>query len=554
VRAILEKRSLQIAGVAACVAGLLAAAIVWKHTWDDSAITLGYSRNLALTGEVRFGKFGERVEGCTTFLWMIVGAGICELFQQPERVLDATKVACAGLYLLNAFLLDRLARALGLSLRGRAVMVVLFALSAISIVSIADAMENHLFLFLHLAAALLWIRLRRGSAGADPWLLGLVMAGLLLCRPEGVFVGLALLVAIPFESPDAHRRAFVVRILGALSIGAVAFGALLLWRHQTFGVLVTNSVLAKRWTPYSATGAARITGGLRDIAHFFVAAVLPLAPFGLAAAAMDAPSRARLLRALRAVARENVAFVVCIACYVAFFFVTGVVSGTKNRVVLSVIPFVWCLLGAAYERASIVLTPRLTRVAVASAVVLFAGAQGLYFFRYVTMEVTVDNILNRASPVAELARLSGDRAPWRIALPDVGGPLLWWGEKVELVDTALLNETASARSGWGALQPVLFDRNPPDAILTHDLWTPLAGLDHSEYFHAHYAKVRINDQLVFLRDDRIHALVAAPPSQVTVDEAGPMLAGIRDDTLIDEPCVLHLTVPGHDVPGPEWPP
>lgn len=56
-----------------CIAFLLFQAVVFENTWDDAYISYRYSRNFVENNGLVY-NIGERVEGYTTFLWvMIIG-------------------------------------------------------------------------------------------------------------------------------------------------------------------------------------------------------------------------------------------------------------------------------------------------------------------------------------------------------------------------------------------------------------------------------------------------------------------------------------------------
>ena len=82
-----------LAVAAACLAHVAAAVLFHAITWDDSAITLGFARTLALSGEIRPTLLSERVEGFSTPLWMAINAGAYAALRDSDALLVFAKTA-----------------------------------------------------------------------------------------------------------------------------------------------------------------------------------------------------------------------------------------------------------------------------------------------------------------------------------------------------------------------------------------------------------------------------------------------------------------------------
>jgi hypothetical protein len=501
---------------AACALGLALAFAVWGHTWDDSAITLGYSRVFAATGEIRFGRYGERVEGFSTLLWMLVGAGLARLFPAPAALLDAARVACGALYVLNTFLFHRLAARL-IPARHATAAAIAFALLAVSIVSVPDAMENHLFLTLHLALAHAYLSAfdRAGSAALG----GLVLLPplLFLCRPEGVVTAAALVAALVVEraqlAPSARRR-----VAAALASSAVLGLAVVVWRHAYFGTWAPNSVYAKTWPPYFQPLSFRVVSGLAANGRFALAAFAWLLP-----AFLLQPRPSGKATVAVATHRRPRFFGLCVGLYAVYHLATGSPRGTANRVFLAVIPFALLLAFDAVRRL-----PRLASGRIAVCAAAFVATQAFFYREYRQAPITVAQVRGLLEPAVRLAAITG-RRPLRLAGPDMGATLLYWGLDVDLVDTALLNNAMAARTGWRAAADTIFAAGEPQVIETHSPWTELNGLADDVRVAKHYLRVSVDGRFYLVERGFLEGvLVAAPQTGVAVTPADRLSRDERD--------------------------
>ncbi|MEW6251177.1 MAG: hypothetical protein AB1716_11055 [Planctomycetota bacterium] len=519
--------------------GLLLTLPVSHDTWDDAAITLGYARTLAETGQVRFGHFGERVEGFSSPLWMLVCAGLALIWRGPDDLLLAAKLLAGLLYLANAGLICALVRRCAGAGAGRAA-AWLYGTAAIAIVSIPDAMENHLFLSLHLLLALTYLRLRDGVT--RPWActagLGLLLALLVICRPEGVLTCAAFGAAFALE----WRRLAAPARSAALCGGALATILVLcfaIWRVVYFGSPLPNTVYAKMWPPYAAAFWPRVRTGLVAFAIFAAAAWLwlPVAAWG----------RTRLpcfARALPAAIRAWPFFSLTLAAFLVYQLLIGMQMGTLNRLLLPVFPFAWLLALAALARSAA--RPGPVRIALCAATVLVA--QGYAYAAYWRNPITIDCVRLLVEPGIRLALIMEEQTPDAaqptpqppdagavaahgsagtrfarrapaVALADVGAALLYWGDRVRIVDLALLNNRAAAQGGWGEVERSLVRDTPPDVLATHTIWTGLAALDRSEFVLNEYVQVTVDGRFYQVRRAPLEALRAAPPPGLVIQAA-----------------------------------
>ncbi len=543
------------------VIGLAMAGLVWEKSWDDTAITLAYSRTLAETGEVRFGHHGERVEGSSTFLWMLVAAALTVVWRSPDGLLTAARLACAGFYVANSLLAYELGRAVGLGRPGRLLLVALYALSAVAIGSVADGMENHLFLALHLAAGVLYLRLRGvegGDGGRLAMGLGVVLALMLLTRPEGVVTaGLLAAAAVwdaarkkdpasfPHRGPNSGSYGGLKRdpgplfaargrrlgcILGAVGVAAVVFGAFLAWRWACFGQIMPNPVYAKMHPPYWRPHAVRLALGTLYVGRFLGAALVPLVPAAILAALRGRRGAgAGLWHATRRTAADFAFFVAAFVLYAVYHWWIGGMMGTDGRVLMAVTVPMWAVLLATLARAGLRWSP----ATVALVLVPFLALQGLVLRRYARQPVTVAAVRELVGPGARLAaRLEGrlGRTP-RLATPDMGATALWWGDELELVDLALLNYREGALRGWKAVRRLMASDDRPDVVEIHTSWARASGLAGDTAFLESYVKVTVDGLFFFVRRDLLDELRASPPAWLTIRHAEALSPTERAEVL-----------------------
>src|SRR6185295_13134955 len=220
-------------GAHALAALLALVALVWwgTHAWrerflsDDAFISFRYADHLA-RGLGLVWNAGERVEGYTNFLWVLLMAACLRLGLAPETCSQVLGVASGLALLACAFwaggggLLGRLRGALvalGLALHGS------FGAWCTS------GLETMFFAFLVWAATWRFLYERR-TPERDPRVSALLFALAALTRPEGaLFAGLAgLCLLLEALRGSARPRA----VLGFGLSFALPVGAHYLWRHS----------------------------------------------------------------------------------------------------------------------------------------------------------------------------------------------------------------------------------------------------------------------------------------------------------------------------------
>ncbi len=230
---------------------LVLAALGSARTTDDAFITFRYSRNL-IEGRGLFFNPGERVEGYTNFLWLLVLAGLMPVLN-PVAASKILGVACnlAVISLLFRFGIERRAR------HCFWFPAAFLALDPGFCRWSTRGLETSPFALACLATFLL--------VSSRPVLAGLAGGAATLLRPEGLLVfSVCIAAGLGFERQwRAARRSIV-------SYGAI-IGPYLLFKLAYFGDLLPN-------TYYAKTGGGKLQWfrGLSYLVHGYGAAELAL--------------------------------------------------------------------------------------------------------------------------------------------------------------------------------------------------------------------------------------------------------------------------------------
>jgi hypothetical protein len=239
---------------------------------DDAFISFRYARHLA-EGQGLVWNTGERVEGYTNFLWVVLMAGALRLGWRPEVVSNALGIA-SGTALLVALLVFAARRA---GWRNPIVWLapLTLALSRSFTAWCTGGLETQLFTLLVFLASMAFLRERdRG------WTLPIGSSSLYalatLTRPEGALfatvAGLFFLGVLPIR-----RSSVRTALVWALPY-VVVVGTHLLWRHAYYGDWLPNTFYAKVAGAWWEQGLRYLHLFAEDyrILSFLALALLPL--------------------------------------------------------------------------------------------------------------------------------------------------------------------------------------------------------------------------------------------------------------------------------------
>jgi hypothetical protein len=310
---------------------------------DDAFITLRYAENLAHHGEPNY-NLGERVEGYTSFLWLLLsalGALLPVTLTSYVQVIGA--LSGVGIVLATSALLRRVAPE---TLVLRALVLLAVALSAPIAAWTMGGLETPLFAALTTYALALAIDMRAlPTARSGAWL-GLCLALATLTRPEGALVAAAVLGVLSFmlvRSRDGR--------IALLSAGGVAFAivaAHLAWRWSYYGYPLPNTFYLKSSGDPAfmrARGGRYLGLALQELGLAF-AALLTLSLL-IASNAKDASAEGQATRLVTWIAR------ILIPVYVLYVMTVGGDFLDLYRFFVPLLPLGFVLVAAALMRAAI---------------------------------------------------------------------------------------------------------------------------------------------------------------------------------------------------------
>lgn len=281
-RAISPERALLVAALVVVVALAVRTSVRYHgSTVDDALIAFQYAKHLA-TGQGLVFNPGERVEGYTSFLWIVLVAPLWWLARSATAFVPlaaALSILLAAADLVVVWLLAR--RLCGDRALAVAAALGLCALDPSYAPYAALAFEIHLLVFFVLVAT--WLTVAPGPRRAVR--LGVVLACAAMTRPDALLLGVAV-VAGDLAALALRRRDRSARLRDVTTTTAVwlaLYGLYFAWRFRYYGDPLPN-------TYYLKLGSSHFDGWARGVAYakgFVVARgwvpllALAAAPFAL---------------------------------------------------------------------------------------------------------------------------------------------------------------------------------------------------------------------------------------------------------------------------------
>ncbi|PWT92534.1 MAG: hypothetical protein C5B54_03345 [Acidobacteria bacterium] len=208
---------------------------IYPWMLDDSFISFRYAENL-IAGHGLVYNPGERVEGYTCFLWVILLSSGHFLHISTVLFGRILGIAFSAATILLVFFSHRFLKSI--NPRIAAVAAVLLATAGAFSPWAISGMEVSLFSFLLLASLLYYLAHRNAFSFVNGMILALLLSGLSMTRPEGLLIT----VIIVADLLLLHRT------ISALSVSIIffaIFGAYFYWRWQYYGYLLPNTFYAK---------------------------------------------------------------------------------------------------------------------------------------------------------------------------------------------------------------------------------------------------------------------------------------------------------------------
>lgn len=258
--------SLKRTATLALVALIALAVASWHFTFllDDPYITFRYARNLAGGRGLVFNP-GERVEGYTNFLWVILLALVIRLGGDP---ILWSKVLGTVFHLGTILCLWKISRR---TLKGSGSFVISLlivswlALNWNAAIWAVGGLETSMFTLYLLFAFLAHSRRRLVLASTC-----LLLAS--ITRPEGTLFFLLLVIIEAYRPSEAQKSRTLIKLFSPFLTG---FAAFLIFRFSYYGELLPNTYYAKTGGPLLWT----LSRGTRYIS-FFAGSLVGLRPTG----------------------------------------------------------------------------------------------------------------------------------------------------------------------------------------------------------------------------------------------------------------------------------
>lgn len=241
------------------VGGWLAS--TWTGTslvgYDDANIFFVYARNLVNGHGFVYNVGGERVEGFTSLLWLLICAAAWALSSRYEILLYAISVGLVAfaLWRFAALLADVLTH-FGIAVRSSATLLALALTLAAALApgyvvwTVVALMDSGLWAALLLLGATATARLALDGSGSRASM-AVLMVLLVLARPEALLWGpvfLVLWMAIGVANGEGWRAALKRHSAAAIAF-AVTTTLLFAWRLSYFGYPFPNTYYAKTGDP-----------------------------------------------------------------------------------------------------------------------------------------------------------------------------------------------------------------------------------------------------------------------------------------------------------------
>jgi hypothetical protein len=507
--------SLFLSRLFVAVAFLAQIVIAWRFqhlTWDDSAITLGFSRTFALTGRIEPTPGSGIVEGYSTTMWMLLMALAAKISAAPAFLLATAKLSTLLLNLANIWLIRRWL--LTWTNEISANLVAGFVGCTLMFYETINGMETPLLLFLVLLMLLLLPA--KGMLARVGYLL--VGSAFLLTRWESVWL------LVPFVIVDRPARRRISSALTWFTVFLVS--NLIRWRY--FNSLLPNTIIAKRGFPYSAaTPTLAIQRHLSEPFQILLACKL----FLILLAGLLLYNRfilhrqSALTNRLRRAFRESwqLRFVALFSIFSLILSTAiGANWGPPQRSFYCGWPFLLALLFiplVADLRSR--LTPWIVIV-----ICLFASLR---------MSVRIHDLASKQAPIYMPDATIGKMATLSTAIthlqsvshhpnlvfagPDMGAILLY-SNGVRVVDLGLLCDAVLARTRYTDIDHYVLEERHPDLIEVHQYWTVLTGLEHSSLFLSRYRPIYVDHKRFFATQQLIAAIDPSYLIEKTYDSNG----------------------------------
>jgi arabinofuranosyltransferase len=266
---------------------------------DDAFISFRYARNLADGYGLVFNPGGERVEGYSNFLWVLILAFVDLIGIAPEKAANSLSVSCSLALAIGLVLYCLQNRGVGTNPWWVLLPAALLATNRSYAVWSTSGLETRLFEMLCVGGLLraIWeLQLIKGGRGGSRPIAAALLALATLTRPDGMLISACVLGIWAFW-PIVWQRFSLQRVVVGATVFWLPVGAHYLARYAYYGDWFPNTYYAKvgdawwdiggsylaafateyamvLWAPFVLAGIwGLIRGGRAEVAAILVATV-----------------------------------------------------------------------------------------------------------------------------------------------------------------------------------------------------------------------------------------------------------------------------------------
>lgn len=489
--------------------------VAWRFraiTWDDSAITLGFSRAFALTGRIEPTPGSGVVEGYSTTLWMLLMAAVAKFVSDPATLLAIAKVVTLLLNLVNLLLIRSwfsswTSESLANIVAGSIGCGLMFYESI-------NGMETPILM----TFVLLMLIFRSRDDAASRTLYLLSGCCLLLTRWEAAWFLLPFLLVEPTLS----------RVWRSMLTWGSVFLLSNLIRWQYFGHILPNTITAKSWPPYSKPGLALALRQhllepflILGTAKIMFVLLLCVLVYERLSAGRWPSTWKQLTQSLQ----RSWQLRLCVLFTLAALILSTAIGpnwGPPFRSFYTAWPFLLALpLLPIFSNQRRRYLPVVTLILCAFA--LLRMAHFIQDLRSPNAPVymagaTVDKIRETTTLLEQVQALTHD-SNLTFAGPDMGAVMLF-SHDIHVIDLGLLCDPVLAHKGYAVIGSYLFEDRRPEVIETHGIWTKLTGLPSQPLFLSRYRPVYLGQRRLFLTRDLISRIDPAQLDERAFDASG----------------------------------
>jgi hypothetical protein len=470
-------------------------------TWDDSAITLGFSRNLVKYGDIIPSQYSDRVEGYSTFLWMLINTIPFRLSFDEDASLVFAKAFSALLTFINIWIFWKLSKERIHNSFYQIMALLFFTLSVETLTAAVFGMETALYATLVMLSFIFYRQ--RDQSAFNYALFTAATSLLILIRQEGI------LFLLPFVIDNFLIRSKLFWKEPFLYTWVIIFLIYQIWHYSFFGEILTNPMIAKEQWPYRP-----VFSSAGVILQYYLSPFIEFISryFFLFALLVIYCIRFKKNNALN-VKNDDKSYSIINWIVVTGIFVmliTGDSWNAAERLSYPALAFIFLSAFSFIDRvsfASLILNSKLAIV-----VAFFAFIFGIFtvFTSFITPQfiITIDSIRS-ISNVVTLTQKYLQRTSITYAAPDMGGLMLYYGDGKRIIDIGLLCNKELARTGFTELDEYLLQKEHPEIIEIHDEW--VEPFLTSRLFVQKYFPVRVltndNERFLFIRQDIVAEII-----------------------------------------------